>query len=50
MGLMKIESRQPKMDGMSKKYIFIIVSHLQDWIGLLSCHTDKSMVGTKFSD
>ena len=47
---MRIESRQPKMDGMSKKYRFIVVSHLQDWIGLLSCQTDKLMVGTKFSD
>ena len=47
---MRIESRQPKMDGMSKKYRFIVVSHLQDWIGLLSCHTDKLKAGTKFSD
>ena len=47
---MRIESRQPKMDGMSKKYRFIVVSHLQDWIGLLSCHTDKLTAGTKFSD
>ena len=30
---MRIESRQPKMDGMSKKYRFIVISHLQDWIG-----------------
>ena len=47
---MRIESRQPKMDGMSKKYRFIVVSHLQDWIGLLSCQADKLMAVSKFSD
>ena len=29
----RIESRQSKMDGMSKKHRFIVISHLQDWIG-----------------